>query len=141
MDLADADGIWVFDGVCNFCSRSVRLALRLDRPGRLRFAPIQSPYGRLLAAHGGIDPDKPDTFLFIDRGRALTGSDAVIALTRRLPAPWRWFAVLRLVPKSWRDAGYDWVAQNRYRLMGRRDTCMIPSPEIRARFVLEPPAS
>lgn len=93
----DADGVWVFDGVCNFCSGSVRLALALER------------------------------------------SDAVIALVRRLPAPWRWLAAARVVPKARRDAGYDWIARNRYRLMGKRRECMIPSPEVRAGFILERP--
>lgn len=135
-----ADGVWVFDGVCNFCSGSVRLALALDRDRGLRFTPIQSPYGRELALAAGIDPDQPSSFIFMDRGTALEGSDAVIALARRLPAPWRWLAAARVIPKSWRDAGYDWIARNRYRLVGKRSTCMVPTPEVRARFVLERPA-
>lgn len=141
MTNAAPDGIWVFDGVCNFCSGSVRAALALDRDGGLRFTPIQSPYGRLLATEAGLDPDAPNSFLFIDHGRALGGSDAVLALAGRLPAPWRWARVLRIVPRSIRDAAYGWIARNRYRLMGRRETCMIPSAEVRARFILEPPIS
>ncbi|HEX5377489.1 MAG TPA: thiol-disulfide oxidoreductase DCC family protein [Phenylobacterium sp.] len=137
----DADGVWVFDGVCNFCSGSVRLVLALDRAGRLRFTPIQSAYGRELACGAGIDPDLPNSFIFMDRGRALEGSDAVIALARRLPAPWRWLAAARVVPKPWRDAAYGWIARNRYRLMGKRSTCMIPAPEVRARFLLDRPTS
>lgn len=135
----DADGVWVFDGVCNFCSGSVQLALALDRAGALRFTPMQSPYGRDLAIQAGIDPDLPNSFIFMDRGQALQGSDAVIALLRRLPAPWRWLAAVRVVPKAWRDAGYDWIARNRYRLMGKRRECMVPTPEVRARFILERP--
>ena len=135
-----ADGVWVFDGVCNFCSGSVRLVLALDRAGTLRFTPIQSPYGRALAEAAGIDADRPNSFIFMDLGQALEGSDAVIALARRLPRPWRWAAVLRFVPKPWRDGAYDWIARNRYRLMGRRRECMIPSPQVRARFLLERPA-
>lgn len=134
-----ADGVWVFDGVCNFCSGSVRLALALDRSGTLRFTPIQSPYGRALAQAAGIDPDQPDSFIFMDHGRALEGSDAVIGLALRLPAPWRWLAVVRVVPRPWRDGAYGWIARNRYRLMGKRRTCMIPTPETRARFILEAP--
>ncbi|MDP3854163.1 thiol-disulfide oxidoreductase DCC family protein [Phenylobacterium sp.] len=133
------DGLWVFDGVCNFCSGSVRLALALDRDKTLRFTPMQSPYGRLLAAKAGLDPDAPNTFVFFDRGRALGASDAVMALAARLPAPWRWATVLRFVPRPLRDATHGWIARNRYRLMGRRESCMVPTPEIRARFILEPP--
>ncbi|MDP3746174.1 MAG: thiol-disulfide oxidoreductase DCC family protein [Phenylobacterium sp.] len=139
MAAAGPDGVWVFDGVCNFCSGSVRLALALDRAGGLRFTPIQSQYGELLARSAGIDPQTPNTFLFFDHGRVLGGSDAVLALVGRLPAPWRWVTILRLVPKAMRDRAYDWIARNRYRLMGRRATCMVPSPNVRARFILEPP--
>lgn len=135
----ELDGLWLFDGVCNFCSGSVRLALRLDRKGVLRFVPLQSAFGRVIAARHGLDLENPDSFLFFDRGRPLDASDAVLALFRRLGAPWSALAVLGVVPKSWRDAAYLFLARNRYRLMGRRETCMVPTPEQRARFILEPP--
>ncbi len=134
------DGLWVFDGVCNFCSGSVRLALALDRNETLRFTPLQSPYGQLLARKAGLDPDAPNTFVFFDHGRALGASDAVLALAARPPAPWRWATILRFVPRPLRDGAYGWIARNRYRLMGRRKSCMIPTPEVRARFILEPPS-
>ena len=133
------DGLWLFDGVCNFCSGSVRLALRLDRKGVLRFTPLQSPFGHAIAARYGLDLENPDSFLFFDRGRPLDASDAVLALATRLGAPWSWFAGLRVIPKRWRDAAYGLLARNRYRLMGKRKMCMIPTPEQRARFRLDPP--
>ncbi len=137
----DLDGLWVFDGVCNFCSGSVRLALRLDRKGVIRFTPLQSPFGRAIAARHGLDLENPDSFLFFDQGRPLAASDAVLALARRLGAPWSWFAaVVGIVPRPWRDATYLLLARNRYRLMGKRDACMVPTPAQRARFILEPPA-
>lgn len=140
MGQAEPDGLWLFDGVCNFCSGSVRIALALDKAGGLRFTPIQSPYGRALAIRAGLDPDAPNTFLFFDHGRALEASDAVLALTGRLPAPWRWLRALRIVPRPVRDAAYGWIARNRYRLLGKRDVCMVPSAEVRARFILDMPA-
>jgi predicted DCC family thiol-disulfide oxidoreductase YuxK len=140
MTQPELDGIWLFDGVCNFCSGSVRLTLALDRSGELRFTPIQSPYGRMLAQRYGIDPDAPNTFLFLDHGVARGESDAVLALARRLPAPWRWAVALKIVPKGLRDAAYGWLARNRYRLMGKRATCMVPAPEVRARFIFDPPS-
>lgn len=136
----DLDGVWLFDGVCNFCSGSVALALKLDRRGVIRFTPLQSPFGRVIAARYGLDLENPTTFLFFDHGRALDASDAVIALLRRLEPPWRWAApALRIVPKPWRDAAYGWMARHRYRLLGKRATCMVPTPAERARFLLEPP--
>jgi predicted DCC family thiol-disulfide oxidoreductase YuxK len=133
--------LWLFDGVCNLCSGSVRMVLAIDREGLIRFTPIQSEYGRRLARQHGIDPDQPTSFLFLDGGRALDKSAAVLALLRRLGAPWSWLAVIGALPHTWLDAGYDWLAANRYRLMGKRATCMLPTPEQRARFVLEPPTT
>lgn len=133
--------LWLFDGVCNFCSGSVQAVLAVDRKGVMRFTPIQSPYGRALAKAHGLDPDDPVSFLFLDGGRALEKSTAVLALLRRLGPPWSWLTVAGVLPKGWRDAAYDWIAANRYRLMGRRTACMVPTPEQRARFVLEDPAA
>lgn len=115
--------------------------LAIDREGLIRFTPIQSVYGRKLALAHGIDPDQPTSFLFLDGGRALEKSAAILALLRRLGAPWSWLAVIGVLPERWRDRAYDWLAANRYRLMGKRSTCMLPTPAQRARFILEPPLS
>jgi predicted DCC family thiol-disulfide oxidoreductase YuxK len=132
------DGLMLFDGLCNFCSTSVNVALALDRRGALRFTPIQSPYGRALAERHGLDPDDPATFVFFDAGAPKLRSTAALALAARLPAPWRQLgAVAGLVPLSWRDGLYDLIAGNRYRLFGRRPTCRLPTPAERARFVTE----
>lgn len=133
------DGLWLFDGVCNFCSGSVRIALSLDRKGRLRFTPLQSPFGQAIAAKYGLDLENPDSFLFFDHGRPLDASDAVLALAQRLGPPWSLFSVLRAIPKPWRDAAYLLLARNRYCLMGKKDACMVPTPAQRARFIIDPP--
>ena len=135
------DGLWLFDGVCNLCSGSVQAVLVLDRKGLIRFTPIQSAYGRQLARDHGIDPDQPTSFLFLDGGQALEKSTAILALLRRLGAPWSWLAAVGVVPQGWRDRAYDWLAANRYRLMGKRQTCMLPTPAQKARFILEPPTA
>lgn len=132
------DGLMLFDGVCALCNGTVRTVLRLDRKGAIRFTPIQSPYGRVLAARHGLDPDTPESFLFLDHGQALTKTAAIGALLRRLDAPWRWLAVIDRLPRGPADAAYDWIARNRYRLMGRKDRCMVPTAEQRARFLLDP---
>ena len=134
---APVDGLWLFDSVCNFCTGSVQAVLALDREGVIRFTPIQSPYGRRLAIEHGLDPDTPESFLFLDQGRPLAKTAAIGALLRRMPAPWRWLAVVDRLPRRMTDAAYDWIAANRYRLMGKTDRCMVPTPTQRARFVLE----
>lgn len=128
--------IWLFDGVCVLCSRGVRYTLRHEKAPLIRFVAIQSDAGRALAMHHGIDPDDPDTFLFIENGQALKKSAAFIALTRHLNGPARMARALRLVPRALRDAAYGFIARNRYKVFGQTDTCMIPHPDQRDRFVL-----
>ncbi|WP_215907034.1 thiol-disulfide oxidoreductase DCC family protein [Phreatobacter aquaticus] len=125
----------VFDGLCGFCSDSVRMVLKMDARGIVSFTPIQSPYGRLLCTRYGLDPDDPSTFLFIDRGRLHVESNAILALMARMQRPWRWLAYLSVVPRSWRDAAYRTIARNRYRLRGRLAACMVPDAALRARFI------
>lgn len=141
MNDARPDGLMLFDGVCNLCSGSVATAIRLDRKGKLRFTPLQSPFGNILAAQYGLDLENPDSFVFFQDGQALKGSDALIALARRLGPPWSFASASRVLPRRWREAAYHLLARNRYRLMGKRETCMTPTPtpRQRARFVLDPP--
>lgn len=134
------DALMVFDGVCRFCSTTVRLVNAMDRTGVIRFAPVQSPYGAILCRANGVDPDDPSTFLFFDRGRPLGSTDGMLAMAARLPRPWRWLRVFALVPRPLREAVYRWTARNRYRLLGRRRTCLMPDARLKARFVEVPPA-
>ena len=136
---ARLDGLMVFDGVCNVCSGYVRLVSALDRDGRIRFTPLQSPYGRTLSQAQGVDPDDPATFLFFERGQAHQATDGLAAMLAFLPRPWCWLRVVTVIPRPLRDAAYRWLARNRYRLFGKRATCMVPSPQLRARFIEQAP--
>jgi predicted DCC family thiol-disulfide oxidoreductase YuxK len=131
----EAHPVVLFDGVCNMCNGIVRFLLARDRARRLRFASIQSEAGRALLAGHGLDPMAADTFVFVEGGRASVRSDAALAVARHLPAPWRWGVVLRALPRPWRDAAYRYVARHRYGWFGRRDTCMVPTPDVRERFL------
>jgi predicted DCC family thiol-disulfide oxidoreductase YuxK len=131
------DGLMLFDGVCHLCDGAVRTVLAWDRNGAIRFTPIQSPYGRALARAHGLDPETPESFLFFDAGRPLGKTAAIGALLRRLSPPWRWLAVVARLPRKPMDAVYDWVAANRYRPLGKKDRCIVPTPAQRERFVLE----
>ncbi len=85
----------------------------------------------------GIDPDDAETFIFISDGEALTKSDAALRLAQHLRGGWRALRLFRFLPRPVRDWGYDILARNRYRWFGRYDTCMVPSPEIRDRFIVD----
>jgi len=136
-DADTPDALMLFDGVCHLCDGVVRTVLRLDRCGAIAFTPIQSPLGRRLALAHGLDPDTPESFLFLDQGQPLRKTAAVAALLRRLPAPWRWLGWIDRLPRPMTDAAYDWIAANRYRIFGRSDHCEVPAPEQRARFKLD----
>ena len=128
--------IWLYDGVCVLCSGGVRYTLRHERDHDIRFVAIQSREGRELAQAHGIGPDEPDSFLFIENGRAQAKSDGVLALARHLNGPARLLLLGRALPKAWRDWLYDRVARNRYRLFGQKTSCEMPDPAQRHRFTL-----
>jgi predicted DCC family thiol-disulfide oxidoreductase YuxK len=130
------DGLVLFDGVCVLCSGWVHFLIKRDRDHFFRFTPIQSPYGRALAQRLEIDAEAPQTNAVIVGGLAYFKSDSAIKALARLPR-WQWARVFSIFPRRLRDWLYDRVAQNRYRLFGRTDHCMVPSPELMRRFVFE----
>ena len=125
----------MFDGVCLLCSRSVAFVLARDRQKQFRFATLQSTRGRALLIRHGLDPEDPDSFLLVDGAAGYANSDAIIRVVTALGGAWRLVALFRLVPRLLRDRFYRWVARNRYRWFGRREACMVPSPEMQGRFL------
>jgi len=128
------DGLILFDGVCLLCSAWVRFVVPRDPGARFRFVAIQDATGRGMAARLGIDAAEPETNAVVLDGRAFFKSDAALAVLRHLHG-WRWTAALRAVPRPLRDWLYDRVARNRYRLFGRAEVCMVPTPELSTRFL------
>jgi predicted DCC family thiol-disulfide oxidoreductase YuxK len=129
------DAIVLFDGVCNLCSRSVTFIIEHERESTLRFASVQSRAGAQLMRRHGLDPANITTFALILDNVAYTRSDAALRIARRLRGPWRLLTALRIVPRPVRDFAYDLVARNRYRWFGRRESCMVPTPQFKARFL------
>lgn len=129
--------IVLFDGVCRFCNASVNFLLDHDRSGRLRFAALQSPLGQCLLTRFGLRRDRLDTLVLIEpRGPALR-STAALRLTRYLDWPWPLLGILLLVPVFLRDGVYEMLAKNRYRWFGVLESCRVPTPELRERFLDE----
>ena len=125
----------VFDGVCVLCSGFAKFILKRDRAFAFRMTTAQSPLGQALYRHYGLDTDEFETNLVIVGGRAYGKLDSVAIAGERLGGPWRAVALLRLLPRVLADWFYDRVARNRYALFGRADSCMIPPPEWRERFL------
>jgi predicted DCC family thiol-disulfide oxidoreductase YuxK len=128
------DGVILYDGVCVFCSRWVRFVAARDVAAKFRFTAIQSAYGGRLAETFGIDAASPDTNAVVLNGQVLFKSDAALAVIASLPH-WRWTRVLRRVPKPLRDAVYDFVARNRYRIFGTYTTCYLGDASFRSRVM------
>jgi predicted DCC family thiol-disulfide oxidoreductase YuxK len=128
------DDVILYDGVCVFCSRWVRFVAARDKDRRFRFTAIQSPYGARLAQAFGIDPQDPDTNAVIHGGVAYFKSDAALIVLGLLPG-WSWVRVLFAVPKPLRDAVYNLVARNRYRIFGKYKACFVPDAGMRDRVM------
>ena len=129
--------IYVYDGECVLCSRAVRYVLKHDRSDPpVRFVAITSDEGRAIAKDHGVNPDDPETFIYIEDGDSHTHSDAGFALLKRAGGPLACLGVFKSLPRPLRDWAYKLVASNRYKLFGKLDNCYMPSPEDKDRFVL-----
>lgn len=129
------DPVLLFDGVCNLCNSSVDFIVRHDPRGLVKFASLQSRTGRQLLEMAGLPADYDASLVLVEGDRFSTSSDAALRVARYLTAPWSWAAIFRVVPRSIRDAVYRWISRNRYNWFGKRDTCRIPTPEERKRFI------
>jgi predicted DCC family thiol-disulfide oxidoreductase YuxK len=131
----DSVPLAVMDAECAVCSWGARMIHRLDRSGAVRIAPIQSPLGVALARHYGLDPDDPDTWMFIDDGVAHVDFDAVIHAGLRFGGLARLTGVLALLPKGPRGWLCRRLARNRYAVFGRADMCALPDPAFQKRLL------
>lgn len=127
--------IVLFDGVCNFCNASVNFLLRRDRDGVFRFAALQSEAGRKLLAEAGLQQGHLDSMVLIEGAQVAIKSTAALRAARRLPGLWFMTGLLLAIPRSLRDWCYDAIAARRYRWFGKREACMIPTAEMRSRFL------
>ena len=138
---SEANPIILYDGVCGLCNRLVQFLLKRDKRGRLRFASLQSDFAERVLTRHGINPKDLDTLhVVVDYDRpqeqVLNRSDAVLRAGRELGMPWTLLAVMaRIVPRAIRDQAYRFIARNRYRVFGKYETCMLPDPNQRHRFL------
>ena len=130
-----ANPIVLFDGVCNLCNGSVQFILRHDPAARFRFASLQSPVGRELLAKFGMDPGRLDSVILVEGDRWYKESDAALRIARGMSGGGKALAVFRVIPRPIRDAVYRLIARNRYRWFGKQETCWLPTPELRGRFL------
>ena len=125
----------LFDGVCNLCHGTVRLIIERDPEGLFRFTSLQSALGARIAAEHGVDPQALDSMLLLEDTRLYRKSTAALRIVRRLRSPWRFAYALIAVPRTLRDAVYDFVGRRRYRWFGRRAYCLVSLADAAERFV------
>ena len=128
-------GIILFDGYCNFCSRSVMFIIRRDRKAHFTFAPSQTPGGQKTIQEFHLGELARHSIVLIEQGNVYKKSSAALRIARRLDGAWSLFYIFMIIPKRIRDGMYDLIARNRYRLFGMRDRCFVPDPELRERFL------
>jgi len=139
--MTESNPIILYDGVCGLCNRMVQFLLNHDKHGRLRFASLQSDFAEKVLRRHGFDPKDLDTLHVVENydqadERMLQRSNAILRAGRELSGVWSVLAgAAGIVPRPVRDLVYGFVAQNRYRVFGKFDTCMLPDPKQRSRFL------
>lgn len=133
--IPEGKSVLLFDGVCNLCNSSVQFVLKRDFKQQFLFASLQSEAGQELMQKHGLEGAELSTVVLIEKDRAYTRSSAALRVSRHLGLPWSLMLVFWIVPAALRNLVYDWIARNRYRWFGKRESCMMPTPEYKARFL------
>jgi len=124
-----------FDGVCNLCNSSVQFIIKKDRKKQFRFASLQGKAGQELLKKFNLPADNFNSFILAEGDQIYTRSTAVLKMLKKLGGGWELFYGFIIVPKFIRNAIYNWIARNRYRWYGKRDKCMIPTSDLKERFL------
>lgn len=128
--------IILFDGVCNLCDATVQFIIKHDRKDVFRFLPLQSDLGREITAYIGLDTAKTDSIILYEPGRAYYyKAQAALKIAKELRGIYSMLTVFSVLPQGLSNAVYDFVARNRYKWYGKKSECMIPTPEMRAKFL------
>ncbi|ETT38858.1 thiol-disulfide oxidoreductase DCC family protein [Paenibacillus sp. FSL K6-1122] len=134
-DVHQGHPIVLVDGVCHFCQGLTKWIIKRDPEGKYHFASLQSDVAKELMKKGNLSTDSMDTFVLIENGKYYTRSTAALRLAKGLKFPYPLLYVFIMIPKFIRNAVYNWVARNRYRWFGKDEACMLPTPEIKDRFL------
>lgn len=127
--------ILLFDGVCNLCNGAINFVIKHDKKDAFRFASLQSDIGRELLTKYKIDSQHIDSVILIEKGKVYTKSSAALRASKDLNAAFPLLYGFMLVPKFIRNGIYDFIARNRYKWFGKKESCMIPTPELREKFL------
>jgi predicted DCC family thiol-disulfide oxidoreductase YuxK len=136
MNLPRDKKIILFDGVCNLCNSTVQFIIRHDSKDVFRFVALQSELGQQIVKHIGVDPSKTDSIILYEPGNAYNyKAEAALNIATQLGGIYTLMGAFKLLPKWLSNKVYDYVARNRYKWYGKKDACMIPTPELKAKFL------
>lgn len=136
MNLPERKKIILFDGVCNLCDNAVQYVIKHDKKDIFRFVALQSDLGKEILNHLKIDPSKTDSIILYEPGVAyFYKSDAALEILNELGGLLKWSIIFKMIPSSLRNPIYDYVAKNRYKWYGKKDACIIPTPDLKAKFL------
>nr|WP_026576464.1 thiol-disulfide oxidoreductase DCC family protein [Bacillus sp. UNC438CL73TsuS30] len=130
----EMERIVLFDGVCNLCNHSVQFIIKRDVSRKFKFASLQGETGNRIITKYGLAPDL-NSFVLIENDKVYMKSTAALRVCRELKGAWKLFAILMIIPTNSRDYIYDIIAKNRYTWFGKKNSCMLPSPELKKRFL------
>lgn len=128
------NNIILFDGDCNFCDHSVQFIIKRDKNAVYKFTSLQSEIGQEIKRKYQV-PEHIDSIILVKDDKCYFKSAAALRISKHLSGGWKLLYVLSIIPKPIRDYFYDILAKNRYKWFGKKDSCMLPSPEIRKRFL------
>lgn len=127
----------MFDGYCNFCSSTVQFVIDKEKTPDLYFCSLQSQAGQAMLKLFNIDPSVTDSLVLIEHDKAYIKSSAALRLSRHLKALYPLLFGFIIVPPFIRNAVYDYIARHRYKWFGKSESCMLPDPKVKARFLEE----
>jgi len=127
----------LFDGVCNLCNSSIQYVIRHDQDDRFMFAPLQSDVGKQIIEKFNVDPSKTDSILLYSKENGLSiKSSAALRIAKHLGFPRNLMTIFFIVPTFIRNWVYNYIAKNRYKWYGKKEECMIPTPELKSKFLV-----
>ncbi len=127
--------IILFDGVCNLCNGAINFIIERDPNDRYRFAALESDIAQELLARHEINTDEIDSIVLVRDGEAFAKAGAALRIAKGMSGAWPLLYGLIIIPKFIADAVYDFIARNRYKWFGKKESCMIPTPELKAKFL------
>ncbi|HRE41199.1 MAG TPA: thiol-disulfide oxidoreductase DCC family protein [Ignavibacteria bacterium] len=127
--------IILFDGVCNFCNSTINFLIDRDKENKFKFGALQSDAGQYYLKKFGLNTDDFDTFVLVNGDKFYTKSTAALKISKELPGLYKLLYAFIIIPPPLRNLVYDFIAKNRYKIFGKTDSCRMPTPELKAKFL------